>query len=282
MPTSVVSAADGSFRSTDGLNLFYRCWTVPQPRAICLLVHGIAEHSGRYEHLARALTAQGFSVWMLDHRGHGRSEGLRGDCRSLQEFVEDLRLLAQQARIGTQRLPLLLVGHSLGGLIALSFCARYPEEVHAVAVSSPSLKLTHETPPWKVALVTATSRVLPTFPFQNGVNPKNLCRDPQVVETYMKDPQVHHVLTARCAVALRDAMRESLELARQIKVPCLILQAGADEVCDPSTAAEFARRADGNGIALRRYDGFYHELFNEPERARVIGDLCQWLNGTLK
>ena len=282
MATSVVSATEGYFRSSDGLKLFYRRWAVPQPRAVCLLVHGIAEHSGRYQHLAQALAAQGFSVWALDHRGHGRSEGLRGDCRSLEEFVEDVRLLAQQARIGTQRLPLLLVGHSLGGLIALSFCARYPEEVRAVAVSSPALKLTHETPPWKVSLVTATSYVLPTFPFQNGVNPKNLCRDPQVVEAYIKDPLVRHVLTARCAVALRDAMRESLDLARQLKVPCLILQAGADEVCDPQTAVEFSRRADGNGITFRRYDGLYHELFNEPQRARVIGDLCQWLNGVLK
>ena len=291
-----IAAAEGHFLSADGLKLFYRWWTVPQPRGVCLLVHGIAEHSGRYEHLAQALTAQGLSVWALDHRGHGRSEGLRGDCRSLEEFVGDLRRLAQQARIGrsaleeappraaaqTQRLPLLLVGHSLGGLIALSFCARYPEEVRAVAVSSPALKLTHETPAWKVSLVTATSRVFPTFPFQNGVNPKVLCRDPRVVEAYLKDPLVHHVLTARCAVALRDAMRESLDLARRLKVPCLFLQAGADEICDPKTAAEFSRRADGNGITFRRYDGFYHELFNEPEQARVIGDLCQWLDGILK
>ena len=282
MEASVVSATEGNFRSPDGLSLFYRRWTVPQPKGICLLIHGTAEHSGRYQHLAQALTAHGFSVWALDHRGHGRSEGLRGDCRSLEEFVEDLRLLAQQARIGMQRLPLLLVGHSLGGLIALSFCARYPEEVRAVAVSSPALKLAHETPPWKVALVTATSRVMSTFPFQNGVNPKVLCHDPQVVEAYEKDPLVHHILTARCAVALRHSMRQSLELARQIKVPCLILQAGADEVCDPETAAEFSRRANGTGITFRRYDGLYHELFNEPQRAQVIGDLCQWLDGILK
>ena len=272
----------GRLSSADGLKLFYRRWIAPRPRGICLLVHGIAEHSGRYEHLAQALTARGFSVWALDHRGHGRSEGLRGDCRSLEQFVEDLHGLARTVRAETRDLPMILVGHSLGGLISLSYAAEHPEEIRAVAVSSPALKLSHETPPWKVALVTATSRVLPMFPFQNGVNPKNLCRDPQVVEAYEKDPLVHRVLTARCAVALRDAMRQSLELARRIKIPCLILQAGADEVCDPETAAEFSRRADGAGILFRRYDGLYHELFNEPQRAEVIGDLCQWLDGILK
>ena len=277
-----ITAAEGHFSSTDGLKLFYRRWTVPQPRGVCLLVHGLAEHSGRYSHVAQALTEQGFSVWALDHRGHGRSEGIRGDCRSLGDFVEDLHLLVKAVRATRPDLPLVLVGHSLGGLIALSYAAEHPGEVRAVAVSSPALKLAHETPPWKVALVTATSRVMPTALFQNGVNPRVLCHDPQVVEAYMKDPLVHHVLTARCAVALRDAMRRSLDLARQLKAPCLILQAGADEICDPQTAVEFSRRADGNGITFRRYDGLYHELFNEPERARVIGDLCQWLNETLK
>lgn len=256
----------------------YRRWEPPVPKTLCLLVHGLAEHSGRYDFTARFLASRGHSVWMLDNRGHGQSEGLRGDCRSLDDFVEDLGLLQRLARTSGAGLPLCLVGHSLGGLIALTYAARHPGEIRAVAVSSPALKLAHETPAWKIALVTAASRVFPTAPFQNGVNPKVLCHDPAVVEAYEKDPLVHHRITARCAVSLRRSMRESLGLAEKLKIPCLILQAGEDAVCDPERAAEFSRRGNGDGITFRRYDGLYHELFNEPQREQVLGDLCRWLD----
>jgi len=278
-----VTAAEGHLVSSDGLKLYFRRWPAPQPRAICLLVHGIAEHSGRYGHLAEALTHHRFDVLALDHRGHGRSEGRRGDCRSFRQFVEDLHLLAGQARAQISRmLPMALVGHSLGGLIALTYAAAYPTEVNAVAVSSPALKLTHETPPLKVSFVTAVSRVLPEFHFRNGVNPRHLCRDPAVVRAYETDPLVHRVLSARCAVALRQAMLRSQELAKEIRIPCLILQAGADELCDPRASEQFARSGSDPQITFRRYEGMYHELFNEPEKGRVIADLCAWLDEVIR
>ena len=275
------AATEGFLETRDGLRLFYRHWDVSRPRAVCLLVHGLAEHSGRYGNLAGRLTAKGHSVWSMDHRGHGRSEGIRGDCRSFREFVDDLHLLKQRAAEALPGLPLFVIGHSLGGLIALTYAVDHPQEIRGVAVSSPALKLTHKTPAWKVALVTAIAKVAPLAPFQNGVNSSNLCRDPQVVEAYRKDPLIHSVLTARCALALQDALRGSLELAGRLNVPCVIFQSGTDQVCDPETAREFARRANGAPLSLRRYDGMYHELFNEPERGRVIEDLCQWLEERL-
>ena len=278
------SAKEGFFEGRDRLKLFYRRWDASQPRAVCLLVHGLAEHSGRYSNLARHLTEKGFSVWIMDNRGHGRSEGHRGDCSSFQQLVDDLHLLKQQAAAISPRLPFLIVGHSLGGLISLAYAADHPKEIRAVAVSSPALKLAYETPAWKVALVTATAKVAPLTPFQNGVNPANLCRDPQVVEAYRKDPLIHSVLTARCALALQDALRSSLELAGRLSIPCVIFQSGTDQVCDPQTALEFARRAVEKGapLSLRRYDGMYHELFNEPEHGRVMEDLSDWLDSALR
>lgn len=275
---------EGFFETRDGLRLFYRHWDVSRPRAVCLLVHGLAEHSGRYGSLAGRLTAKGLSVWSMDHRGHGRSEGIRGDCRFFQEFVDDLHLLKQRAAEALPGLPLFLIGHSLGGLMALTTAVDHPQEIRGVAVSSPALKLAHETPAWKAALVTATAKIAPRVLFKNGVNPADLCRDPQVVEAYRKDPLIHSVLTARCALALQDALRGSLELAGRLNLPCLILQSGTDQVCDPETTREFARRAVSRGtpLSLRRYDGMYHELFNEPERGRVIEDLCNWLDGILR
>lgn len=282
MPDSnVVSASEGNFAAHDGLKLFYRRWEAGSPKGICLLAHGIAEHSGRYQHVAGALAQRGFSVWAPDHRGHGRSGGLRGDCRSISDFVEDLRLLGAKAGETLPGLPLAVVGHSLGGLIALNYAARYPAELKAVAASSPAIKLTHETSPLTVAVVTAVSRVFPAAPFHNGVNPNVLCRDPAVVEAYKKDPLVHDILRARCAVALRHAMLESMSLAEKIKIPCLILQAGADEICDPVAAERFAGRLNGNGV-FRRYEGAYHELLNEPDRERAVRDLCDWLEEKIR
>lgn len=274
--------AEGFLAASDGTRLSYRRWPADSaPRAACLLVHGLAEHSGRYAHLAQTLAGRRFSVWAMDLRGHGRSEGRRGDCRSFDELVEDLGLLVEQAGRDEPALPRLLIGHSLGGLIALAYAARNPGEIRAVAVSSPALRLAHPTDPVTVFVVTSVARILPTTPLNNGVKPRFLSHDARVAEEYVKDPLVHRVLTARCAVALRDAMRDSLRLAAQLSIPCLILQAGADEICDPAAAAEFAGACSNGLVTFRRYDGLYHEIFNEVERGRVIEDLSQWLENRL-
>ena len=271
--------AEGFLAASEGTRLFYRRWrTESAPRAACFLVHGLAEHSGRYSHLAQHLAGRGFSVWAMDNSGHGRSGGRRGDCRGVGQLAEDLHLLAEEAGREEPGLPRLMVGHSLGGLIALTYAVRHPREIRAVAVSSPALRLAHPTDPVTVFVVTNVAKLLPTAPFRSGVNPRMLSHDPAVVKDYIQDPLVHHVLTARCAVALRDAMKDSLRLAAELRIPCLLLQAGADEVCDPAAAEEFAK---GGRVTFRRYDGFYHEIFNEVERRRPIEDLCQWLDSAL-
>lgn len=267
--------------SSDGTRLFVRRWDAFQPKAVCLLAHGLAEHSGRYEYLAQALVRRRFFVWAMDHRGHGQSGGRPADCVGLDDGVADLHRLGQKAAEAMPHLPRVLIGHSLGGLIALTYAVQHPEEIRAVAVSSPAFQLKYPTPPWKFHWVTATSRVLPTFPFQNGVNPKRLSHDLQVVEAYEQDPRIPRTITARCAVALDRAMKNSLSLAGRLKVPCLILQAGDDEVCDPDAAQTFARAVQGAPVDFRRYDGLYHELFNEPQKDQVIEDLVRWMEGIL-
>ena len=268
--------------SGDGLQLFHRRWEPDSsPRAVCLLVHGLAEHSGRYEELARVLTDRRFSVWALDQRGHGRSEGRRGDCLGFSRFVDDLRTLAEQARIKAPGLPQAVIGHSLGGFIALAYATQFADWVQAVAVSSPALKLTHRPPALEVAMVHLLARLIPIFPFPNGVNPSLLSHDLKAVESYRTDPLVHRVITARCAESVDQAMKEALDLAPALKVPCLILQAGEDEICDPEASARFARLVKQAPVTFRRYDGMYHELFNEIERERVIRDLCAWLEEVL-
>lgn len=261
----------------DGTRLWGCRWDPAGPKALCLLVHGLGEHSGRYGRLAERLTQRGFSLWAIDHRGHGRSGGARGDCRSLESFVEDLDLLVQKARQERPQLQKILIGHSLGGLIALAYAVRHPEKIQGVAVSSPALRLAQPPPRAKVLLAHGMARLLPTTPIPNGVDPSVLCRDPQVVASYEKDPWVHRTITARCAVALERTMKAASAWAEQLRLPCLILQAGEDRICDPAAAAEFAARAAASSTRFHRYEGLYHELFNEPERDQVTEDLLRWL-----
>lgn len=273
-----IMPAEGRLLSSDGLKLFYRRWDVSAPKAACFVIHGLGEHSGRYDALIDTLTGRGFAVWAMDHRGHGRSQGRQGDCASILQFAQDLhRLILQETSHGQRPLPRLLIGHSLGGLIALLYATEHPQAIRAVAVSSPAFKLFTPPPKLKVAIAETLARILPSTPLPNGIDPRLISRDPDVVRAYQKDPLVHGVLTARCAVRLRDAMADSVRLAKKIRIPCLILQAGADQICDPDAAGEFAQAAPNPLVTFRRYEGLYHEVFNEPERSEVIGDLCQWM-----
>ena len=263
--------------TADGVKLFTQRWEpTGEPKGLCILVHGLGEHSGRYERLAQDLVAAGFAVRAMDHRGHGRSEGRRGDCRSIDQFLEDLHRFVE-----TLRSPRVMIGHSLGGLIALYYACRYPQTIRAVAVSSPALALAQEPPIVKKALAHGLARILPATPIPNGVDPAVLSHDPKVMEQYVADPLVHRMITARCAVALQRAMLQAFELAPRIDLPCLILQAGSDSVCDAEATARFADQVKGAPMLFRRYEGMYHEIFNELDRDRPISDLIRWLKETI-
>ena len=270
-----MTKGEGFLSSSDGLQLFYRRWDAPQqPRAHLILIHGISEHSQRYEDLAHRLVDRGYAVWAMDHRGHGHSQGRTCDCTSMQQFVQDIHQFLQQI---PSSIPRFLIGHSLGGLIGFLYAIRYPENIRGIVLSSPAFELAHPPSRLKVLLVETLAKIAPTFQVPNGLDPSVLCRDPHVVEAYRRDGRIHRTLTARCAIALRETLAQVPNLLVQLKVPCLLLQAGNDQVCDAKAAANFARVAPQNLVTFHLYEGYSHELFNEPGKERVIEDLCQWL-----
>ena len=269
---------EGTLVGTGQVSLWYWAQVVEHARAQCLLVHGLGEHSGRYRHVADALNHAGMSVWALDYRGHGRSGGRRGHCGRFHELLDDVGSLAARARADAPGQPTILVGHSLGGLLVLAYALTYPHSLTAVAASSPALDLA-APPPWIERLLAALlGRLWPTCAVPNGVHPDWLSHDPAVVNAYRADPLVHHDVTLGGYLAVRAAMASVRRRAAEMTVPCLILQAGDDRIVSAAASRAFAAAVTAPGSACRVYDGWYHELFNEPDRQQALEALCQWLS----
>jgi alpha-beta hydrolase superfamily lysophospholipase len=267
----------------DGLRLHLRRWPAPDPqraRGTVQIVHGLGEHIGRYEDLASTLNDAGWNVAGHDQRGHGLSEGPRGVIPAPYSLLADLSAVTDHVR-GRGRLVLL--GHSLGGLIAARFvaegqsaaAARWSRDVDALVLSSPALDV--GMGPVQRGLLALLAPLLPNLALHNGLKPEWISRNPAVVEDYTADPLVHDRITPRMARFIADAGRAVLARARGWRVPTLLLWAGADRCVVPAGSRAFADAAPTQWVTAFEFPGLAHEIFNEPEREQVFQPLLQFL-----
>lgn len=266
------------FTASDGENIALHEWPLPRGsavRAVVLLVHGLGEHAGRYAALAAHLNAWGFAVRGYDQYGHGESSGPRGGLPSAHRLLEDLAdvIEATHQRFGGD-LPLIVLGHSLGGLVAASLVARRGAAIDALVLSSPALG-TRMSPVQKLLLATLP-RVAPNLTVGNGLDARFLSHDPQVVAAYRADPLVHDRISARLAQFIVDAGPAVVARAAAWELPTLLLYAGADRLVDPSASRAFAAAAPQT-VTAYRFDELHHEIFNEPTPA-PLAHLKQWLD----
>lgn len=263
--------------TADGLQLARVVWPASsRPRGTVLIVHGLGEHCERYVRLAADLTAAGWSVQAFDQRGHGASEGARGDIATPTSLLDDLALLLDTLHAERVPRPLVLLGHSMGGAVAARLLADGGDAgVDALGLSSPALdpglSLLQKL---RLAL---GARLLPHLAVGNGLSPQSISRDPQVVRHYIDDTRVHDRITPLLARFIVDAGRHVLERAAQWQTPTLLLWAGADRCVRPGGSAAFAAAAPKRVVHTRCFDGLAHEIFNEPERDLVVGALIDWL-----
>lgn len=267
----------GTVETADGLSLFARRWTPDRPtRLVVALVHGVHEHSGRYAYLASALMARGVAVHAVDLRGHGQSPGERGQVQaSFSEYVRDAEALLASAGGAAGALPLVLMGHSMGGLVAAqTVVERGADGLAGLVLSSPALSV--RTPALLRAAAPHVARWFPDAP-ATRVDLAKLSHDPTVERSYREDPltQVRGV-RARLAYAVAQAMDEVREHPGAFNLPLYLFHGGADTVTDPAGTRWLAEHAPGD-VTLRVYDGLFHETLNETERDAVIGDLADWL-----
>jgi lysophospholipase len=277
-----VREESGELRAADGVRLHHASWEADAPRAVLLVSHGHGEHGGRYAELARHLAERGITVHAVDHRGHGRSGGPRGHVGRFGEYVADLE---QWRRAVTTKLPpglpVFLLGHSLGGLIAIRHLQTHPEAGFRGAIlSAPLLGIAVQAPRWKVALSGLFSRILPRLPFGNELDPSMLSTAPGYVEAFRADTLLHPTITPRLYTEIGAAMAAAFERPDSIRIPLLVLAPTGDRVVAPEAVARFASACPGE-VEVRRYEGFQHEALNEAERHRVFADVDAWLDARI-
>lgn len=271
MPSEIRS----TFQTLDGLALSSCSYPCPAPRARVVLVHGYAEHMGRYAHVIEALNGAGFEVHAFDLRGHGRSEGVRGHVLRFQDYLDDLDLFL--AELPQATLPRFLLGHSLGGLVSLRYVLDRPDAFVALAVSSPYLHIATDVPFLKEAVANAASHLAPTLLTKSPIEAKALSHDPAIVEAYIADPLIFKTFNARWFFEAREAQEEVLKRAGEIRLPVLMLIGSADPIAQPGRSKEVFERLGSADKTLKVYDGFFHEVLNEVGKERVVRDLAEWL-----
>jgi alpha-beta hydrolase superfamily lysophospholipase len=273
-----VNRKEGQFTGQGGLRIFWQAWSPEgNPKGTILVAHGYGEHSGRYGNLVDEVVPRGFAVYALDLRGHGRSGGQRGHVRRFAEFVADLHAFRVRVEEDQRGKPLMLLGHSMGGLIAVHYVLAHGQGLAGAVLSSPALGLHNGPSRILVWLGRALSLVAPRTSFKGNVDPQFLSRDPSVGRAYAADPLVHSRASARFFTEFSQAMRIAHQWGAQIRLPLLIVQAGDDRLVDAAAVEEFAKSVAPEFKEFHLYPGFYHELFNETERETVFADLERWL-----
>ena len=272
----------GTFDTADAGQIYWQSWTPAEsPRAILLLVHGLAEHSGRYEGFAEFFTSAGFAVHALDHPGHGRSAGHRCHIRRFADFTNTLDRYLAFVKATHANTPIFLVGHSMGGLIAASFLIERQSEFAAAVLSGPAIRAPEQPSRFALFIMRIISRLFPRLGVMQ-LDSTGVSKDPDVVSKYDNDPLVFRgKVTARLAAELFSAMDKVLANAATIRLPLLILHGGSDSLTDVAGSKELHEAISSTDKKITVYDGLYHEIFNEPERIAVMTDMKDWLEAQL-
>jgi alpha-beta hydrolase superfamily lysophospholipase len=269
---------EGHFKGEGGLQIYWQAWLPDGAmRALVVLAHGASEHSGRYAWTGEQLAARGYALYAIDHRGHGRSEGRRAVIDRMRNAVEDLHTLVERVSAAHPGLPVVLLGHSMGGAVALSYAAEHEAALDALVLSAPLAALETASPVTRLAgrVLSVVAPNLGVF----GIDSTAVSRDPEVVRNYDADPLNYHgKLPARTVSELANAIERFPDEVPGLELPILMMHGTADRLT-PITGTEMVNeRAGSRDLTFKRYPDLYHELLNEPERRQVLDDIADWLD----
>lgn len=273
-----MNEATDTIKTADGLDLFVRRWqadAVPH-RWTFVIVHGLGEYGGRYQHLAEWFAPLGATVYAMDLRGHGRSGGQRGHAPGLKALLDDIDAVVERARLERGG-PVVMIGHSFGGLLAIAYTLERPTHVDRAIFSAPALVARVKVPAWKRALAGVLPKIAPRASFANEIDANVLSHDPAIPRAYLSDPLVHNQITAGLYAATVAQGEAFIARAPELRVSFLLLHGRDDQIVDPIGSQRFFAAATAPGRAFCLYPGLFHEVFNEVEREKVFQDIESWL-----
>lgn len=259
----------------DNVSLSGKSWTVENPKANLILVHGAGEHIGRYDHWAKYFNRIKVNVIGTDHYGHGNSPGIRGHFSDYKVYLDEVKGLIRKTVNESSDIPIILYGHSLGGNIVLNWILENEFSVDYVIASGPWIRLKLVPPKWKILLMNVLGGVMPALSQKNELDPDWLSRDKTIVEKYIYDPLVHSNITLSAAKSLFQRAEILDQYSNQINDKILLIHGSADKITDPAASEAFAKRT---GVDFYSPDGLYHEIHNEPEQIEIFNYICNWLN----
>lgn len=263
--------------SFDGKNLYMWFTHIERPSNILLLVHGFGEYSERYRSLFERLNQEQISTFAFDLRGHGRSEGIRSYISSFEDYIADLTIIVDITREITKEEKITLLGHSMGGLIASIYAARYQKNLRSLVLSSPFFGLSIEVPLVKKIAGQIASKILPSFSMPAGIKGEYCTHDETIAKAYDTDPMINKYATARWFTEVLRAQKNINEIAKQIEIPTAILSAGEDKLVSLEAEKGFFEHLSSKDKYIKIFDGFYHEIFNEVRKEEAISELINWL-----
>lgn len=264
-----------------GENLFARYWKPESaPRAAICLLHGLSDHSGRFEYVGNMLAEHGYAFIAPDLRGNGKSPGRHGHFDSIDQVICDISSVIEYIKSNHPGLPVFVYGQSMGGNLAISFALKFPALINGVISSSPWLRLAN--PPAK--FVTSVARLLqPIFPgmlIPNGLKSADLSHDEAIQKAYDSDPLIHWKISLNTFFIIRNSGEQAIEKAETLGVPLLLMHGDSDMITSFEASSEFARKA-GNKCTFIRWPGLFHELHNEPAKEHVLGKMIEWLDNQI-
>lgn len=273
---------EGYMKGVRDTDIYYQYWMPEgEPKAILLVVHGLAEHSGRYMNVVNHLVPSGYAVYGIDHIGHGKSAGERVYVKRFQDYTETLKIYFDMIRDWQPQKSIFLIGHSMGGLISTAYLLEHQDELSGAVLSGPGVKVPDNISQAVIFVGNMLSILMPKV----GViqlDAKGVSRDPAVVDAYVNDPLVYTgKTTARLGAELLKTMQRVTKQAAGIRLPIMILQGSDDKLVDPSGAQLLYDLVGSEDKTIKIYDGFYHEVFNEPGHEQVLNDVETWLEAHL-
>ena len=274
---------EGTLTAFDGITIFHQAWLPDSdPIAVVMLIHGLGEHSGRYAHVADALTDAGIAVHALDHRGHGKSDGKRTFVKSYDEFMKDLVQFRAHVEAQHPGLPLILLGHSMGGNLAVGHTLDHQAGITGLALSGAALQVGSDLSPGKLKMFRLIAKVAPSFR-PEGLSAKAISRDPAVVSAYQNDPLVFTgKISAGLGAALIDAIERFPARYGELTLPILVMHGTDDQLASVKGSRALEAAAVNADVNAHYYEGLYHEIFNEPEQDRVLADLVSWIRSVVQ